>query len=86
MADADSNGDQLTTHACSGLVESLVQVLHDVVDVLDADGEPDHLRPSRPHWPVRSSVSCRCVVEAGWQAKDLASPMFTSRLKSLSAS
>ena len=25
---------------------------------------------------------CRCVVEAGWQARDFASPRFTSRLKS----
>ena len=29
---------------------------------------------------------CRCVVEAGWQASDLASPMLTSRLISCSAS
>ena len=29
---------------------------------------------------------CRWVVEAGWQASDLASPILTSRLISLSAS
>jgi len=28
---------------------------------------------------------CRCVVDAGWQASDFASPKFTRRLKSLSA-
>ena len=33
-----------------------------------------------------SADICRCVVEAGWQASDLASPMLTSRLNSLSAS
>ncbi len=31
-----------------------------------------------------SGVIWRCVVEAGWQASDLASPMFTSRLNSCS--
>src|SRR5580698_4995893 len=33
-----------------------------------------------------ASVNWRCVVEAGWQASDLQSPILTSRLKSLSAS
>jgi len=37
---------------------------------------------------LRSSSGdiCRWVVEAGWQASDLASPMLTSRLNSFSAS
>ncbi|MOA43909.1 hypothetical protein D3C78_1730890 [compost metagenome] len=33
-----------------------------------------------------SSLSWRWVVEAGWQASDLASPMLTRRTTSLSAS
>ncbi len=33
-----------------------------------------------------SADICRCVVEAGWQASDLASPIFTSRLNRWSAS
>ena len=33
-----------------------------------------------------SADICRWVVEAGWQANDLASPRLTSRLTSLSAS
>ena len=33
-----------------------------------------------------SADICRCVVEAGWQASDLASPILTSRLNNFSAS
>ena len=33
-----------------------------------------------------SADICRCVVEAGWQASDLASPIFTSRFTRLSVS
>ena len=32
-----------------------------------------------------SSLSCWCVVEAGWITSDLASPMLASRLNSLTA-
>ena len=31
------------------------------------------------------SLSCWCVVEAGWMTSDLASPMLASRLKSLTS-
>src|SRR5204863_8886581 len=40
----------------------------------------------RPACRCSSADICRWVVEAGWQASDLASPRFTRRLKSLSAS
>ena len=39
-----------------------------------------------PAWLCSSADICRWVVEAGWQASDLASPILTSRLNSRSAS
>ena len=39
-----------------------------------------------PAFANASAGIWRCVVEAGWQASDFASPILTSRLISLSAS
>src|SRR5579872_566346 len=39
-----------------------------------------------PTFTCSSGVSCRCVVEAGWQVSDFESPMFTMRLNNLNAS
>ena len=39
-----------------------------------------------PAFARASSLICRWVVEAGWQASDFTSPMFTSRLISFSRS
>ena len=61
--------------------ERLIEVLDEVVDVLDADREPDHVGGD-PHRDQLLGVSCRCVVDAGWLTRDLASPMFTSRRNS----
>jgi hypothetical protein len=61
------------------------QVLDDVLDMLNADAE----RIVSARTPGRSSscaVICRCVVGAGWQQSVRVSPIFTSRLRSSSAS
>ena len=58
-----------------GLGQSLVDVGQDVVDVLDADRQPDHVVGDAGARPAHSSSSCEWVVVAGWIASDLASPM-----------
>jgi hypothetical protein len=65
--------------------QSLFQVRDDVIDVFDADAQAYHVSVT-PADASSSADSCRCVVEAGCAASDLASPILTSRLNSLSAS
>ena len=67
-------------------IERLIEVADDVVDVLDADAEPDHFRrhAGLPLFVRRTSVDAWWT--PGWQASDLASPRLTSRLISVSAS
>ena len=66
--------------------QRLVEIGDDVVDMLDADATAGSSPASRRPWRCSSADIWRCVVEAGWQASDLASPILTSRLISFSAS
>ena len=63
--------------------ERLVEVGDEVVDVLEADRQPDEVRRRRRSRPAPSGSSCECVVEAGWMISDLASPTLASRREDL---
>jgi hypothetical protein len=74
-----------TALGTDGGIQGLGQIIEDVVDVLDADAQADGAGTDARR-QLLLGVICRCVVEAGWQASDLASPRLTSRLNSFSAS
>jgi hypothetical protein len=59
-------------------LQRLLEIGDDVVDVLDADGQPHHVLAD-PAEASSSGPSWRWVVVAGWQARVLASPMLTRR-------
>jgi hypothetical protein len=61
----------IAPHAC---IQRLIDVLEDVLDVFDADGQADTKSGVTPVALCSSSESCWWVVDAGWIARVLASP------------
>ncbi len=57
--------------------QRLVEIGDDVIDMLDADREP-HIAGRDAGPRCSSSVSCECVVEAGWMASERTSPILAT--------